>query len=333
MTTPYRAALAAFVLCLLTSRGSAADWEPTTADLVKVEKPGYGGLCGVIVDHASGDVYIDLSEKGLYRSTDQGKTWKKHGPIIKGRTEWPGCLLLDPTGKTRKLVMALVYGASIGVAADAGDEWQFMDKKSVHVDWCAVDWTDPGLKFVLALKHESGGLLLASHDGGKTFDELGKGYGPAWIFDEKTAVVAELKTKERARPRLLRTTDAGKTFEGVGEYNATALPKWRDGRLYWLVEEALLSSTDQGKTWKKMSDVKGGRYGPVFGQDAKQLFVLTGDGIVESTDGGSTWGKPIAVPKELKGVSALTWIEYDPKNDVLYVMKMGSDLYRLARGK
>jgi hypothetical protein len=32
-------------------------------------------------------------------------------------------------------------------------------------------------------------------------------------------------------------------------------------------------------------------------------------------------------------VSVLTWMEYDPVNDVLYVMKMGSDLYRLERGR
>jgi hypothetical protein len=55
--------------------------------------------------------------------------------------------------------------------------------------------------------------------------------------------------------------------------------------------------------------------------------------VIESTDSGATWTKPIAVPKELKGVSALTWLEYDPKNDLLYVMKMGSDLYKLPRGK
>jgi photosystem II stability/assembly factor-like uncharacterized protein len=304
-----------------------------TADLVKVEKPGYGGLCGVVVDHATGDVYLDLSDKGLYRSQDQGKTWKKHGPVIKGRTEWPGCLQFDPTGKTHRLLMALVYGDPVGVAADGGEDWHFMDKKCFHIDWCAVAWTDPALKFVLALKHESGGALLASRDGGKSFDEIGKGYGPAWIFNDTTAVVAEMKTKEHPVPRLLRTTDAGRSFEGVGEYTATALPKWRDGTLYWLVEGALLATTDEGKTWKKVSAVKGGRYGPIFGKDARQLFVLTTDGIAESTDGGETWGKPIALPKELKGVSPLTWIEYDPKNDVVYAMKMGSELFRLVRGK
>jgi photosystem II stability/assembly factor-like uncharacterized protein len=285
----------------------------------------------VVVDHSTGDVLIDLSEKGLYRSTDRGATWKKHGPMVKGRTEWPGCLALDPTGKTRRALMALVYGAPVSVSPDGGATWSHLDAKCAHVDWAAIDWTDPEMKFVLALKHESGGLLLASRDGGKTFAEVGKAYGPAWVFDERTAVVAEARTKDRPKPRLVRTTDAGKTFEPVAEHTATALPKWQGGAVFWLVEGALIVTADNGKTWTKRSDVKDGTYGPVFGRDVKHLFALTKTGILESTDGGETWGKPIALPKELKGTSPLTWLEYDPKGDVLYVMKMGSDLYRLVR--
>jgi photosystem II stability/assembly factor-like uncharacterized protein len=332
MSTATRLALAS-LLVLAVSRAPAADWEPTTADLVKAEKPGFGGVGGVVVDRATGDVFIDLSDKGLYRSADQGKTWKKHGPVIKGRTEWPGCLTFDPSDKTRTMLMATVYGGPVAVSEDTGENWKLMDRTCSHVDWCAVDWADPQRKFVLALKHESGGLLLASHDGGKSFTELGKGHGPAWVFDDKTAVVAEMKTKDRPRPRLLRTSDGGRSFEAVGDYTAMALPKWRDGTLYWLVDGALLTTTDRGKSWKKLSDVKDGRYGPVFGKGARQMFVLTKDAVVESGDGGASWGKPIALPKVVRGGSPLTWLDYDPKNDVLYVMKMGSDLYRMARGK
>lgn len=335
--------LVLFVVLAFAAAAPAADseWQPTVADLLKSEKTGFGGLCGVVVDHKTGDVFINLSDRGTFRSADQGKTWKRVSETQpKGRTESPGCWLLDPTGKTDKMVTALVYGAPVSVSGDRGETWKAMDGKSGHVDWVAVDWTDPELKFVLALKHEAGGLLLASGDGGKTFTEVGKGHGTGWIFDNQTAVVAEAKSKEKPKPNLLRTTDGGKTFKPCGEYNPVggsssgqALPKWHDGTLYWLVDGGLIATSDKGETWKKLGEVKDAQYGPVFGKDAKQMFVLTKAGVVESTDGGATWSKPIPPPAEMKGIGGLSWLEYDPKNDIVYLMKMGSDLYQLKRGK
>ena len=83
--------------------------------------------------------------------------------------------------------------------------------------------------------------------------------------------------------------------------------------------------------WKKLGTLQSGRYGPIFGKDGKHLLVLTNAGIAESHDGGASWAKPLALPKELKGVGALSWMEYDPVHDVLYTMKMRSPLYKLER--
>jgi photosystem II stability/assembly factor-like uncharacterized protein len=328
-----RAILLVFVVFFTPLMPAAAQWQPVTAELVRQEKPGFGGVCGVAVEHRTGDIYIDLSDRGIFRSTDLGKSWKRVGKEIKGRTEWPGCLMLDPVGGTKKMVVALVYGGPIGVSRDLGGTWTFLDKKSSHIDWCAVDWTDPEMKLIFALKHESGDLLIVSRDGGKSFEEVGKGYGPVWVFDSKTAVVAEAKSKAKPNPRLLRTTDAGKTFEPCAEYTARALPRWHGELLYWLVEGSLIATADRGQTWKKLASLKDGRFGPIFGKDGKHLFVLTGAGIVESADGGASWSKAIALPKEFGNVSPLSWIQYDPVHEVLYVMKMGSELYRLERGK
>lgn len=320
------------VLSLLPAIALAQDWQPITTELLQKEKPGYGGLSGVAVDRVNGILFVDISDRGVFRSNDQGKSWERLGnDPIKGRTETPGCLLLDPTGKTNRVVMATVYGGPIVVGNKDKGDWKTLDKATVHVDWFAVDWSDPDLKFVLALKHESGGLLLRSRDGGKSFDELGKGHGPAWIFDADTAVVALMKSKDKPKGGLLRTADGGKTFQPAGEYTPIALPRWHGDSLYWLADGAVIKTTDKGATWTKLGDLKDGRFGPVFGKDAKQMFVLTGSGIVESTDAGATWSKPIAVPKELKGVSSLTWMDYDPVHDVLYVMKMTSELYKMAR--
>lgn len=319
-------------LCLVAASAPvhAQDWQPVTEALIVAEKPGFGKLCGVAVDHATGDVIINLSDKGLYRSTDQCKSWQKLGTPFKGRTETPGCLMLDPTGGKR-LVTALVYGGPILVSNDRGETLKPLDKKSQHVDWCAVDWSDPDLKFILTLKHEAADLLLVSRDAGKSFDEVGKGYGPAWIFDNQTAVVAEAKSKAKPKPGLLRTTDAGKTFEPCADFHARALPRWHKDTLYWVVEGALVSTRDQGKSFTKISGLKGGLFGPIFGKNAEHLFVLTQAGIVESSDGGKSWSKVIPVPKEMKGLVNLSWMDYDPVHDTLYVMKMGSELYQWKR--
>ena len=320
-------------LCLIGSMApaSAQDWQPVTEALILAEKPGFGKLCGIIVDHTTGHVIINLSDKGLYRSTDQGKSWQHLGTPFKGRTETPGCLMLDPIGGKR-LVAALVYGAPILVSPDRGESFSSpLDKKSTHVDWCAVDWSDADMKFILTLKHESGDLLLVSRDAGKSFEEVGKGYGPAWIFDAKTAVVAQAKSKTNAKPGLVRTTDAGKTFEPCGAYHAKVLPRWYKDTLYWLVDGALVSTKDQGKSWTKVSDIKDGRFGPIFGKNADHLFILTQAGIIESSDAGKSWSKAIAPPKDMKGISTLSWMEYDPVNDTLYVMKMSTELFRWQR--
>ena len=50
---------------------SAQEWQAVTEAIIAAEKPGYGKLCGVVVDHATGHLIINLSDKGLYRSADR----------------------------------------------------------------------------------------------------------------------------------------------------------------------------------------------------------------------------------------------------------------------
>lgn len=331
------------VLCFVSlTVSSAADpeWTAVTTELLAREKTGFGGLCGVVVDHTSGNVWVNLSDRGMFHSADQGKTWQRVSETQpKGRTESPGCWLLDPTGKSKRMAVALVYGSPLSISSDQAATWTACDGKSGHIDWCAIDWTDPESKFILALKHEAGGLLLASHDSGKSSEGLGKGYATGWVFGPQTAVVAQAKTKDQPKPQLMRTTDGGKSFKPCGDYSpvgansAQALPKWHAGSLYWLVEGGLIVTADHGETWKKTGEVKDAMYGPIFGKTAQQMFVLTKAGVVESTDGGSSWSSPLVPPKEMKGLGGLSWLEYDPLHDTVYLMKMGSELYRLSRGK
>ena len=91
------------------------------------------------------------------------------------------------------------------------------------------------------------------------------------------------------------------------------------------------SDGPHGRFVRALKERKDAKHGRVSGKDARHVFELTRVGIVESTDGGATWSAPIALPKGVKGAEGRTWIEYDPKNDILYVMNTGGDLYKLAR--
>ena len=199
---------------------NAADWQPITTELLAKEKPGYGGLSGVVVDHANGHLYVCLSDRGVYRSTDQGKTWERFGKeAFKGRTEWPGCFQLDPDRQDETLP------DRSGVrSTDHGRRWRRLENdgegvRSSHVDYAVRSiGTMPGDEIRADGEARIGRQVdCVSDDAGQTFREVGKGYGPAWIFDNKTAVIAEIKTKDQPGGKLLRTTDGGKTFQSVSQ--------------------------------------------------------------------------------------------------------------------
>ncbi|MCI0357272.1 MAG: hypothetical protein L0211_02150 [Planctomycetaceae bacterium] len=80
------------------------------------------------------------------------------------------------------------------------------------------------------------------------------------------------------------------------------------------------------ETWKEV------RAHAEKAKDARHLFVLADTSLKESRDGGATWLAPIPLPKGFT-LTSQTWVEYDAKNDIVYLMKPGSDLYKLARRK
>ena len=150
----------------------AGEWTNISDPVTAQVKPGYAGpTAGVVTDRVSGDVFMVVSDQGLWRSGDRGATFARcDDKAIGGRCETGWALVADPAGK--RLACFMIYGDS-AMTADGGRTWTKW--KTSHLDFGAVDWADTG-KRLLAIRHESGGMLTTSEDGGTTWTNLEKGF-------------------------------------------------------------------------------------------------------------------------------------------------------------
>src|SRR5262245_11572401 len=108
---------------VLSAIASAAEWQnisdPVTS---QIQKPGYAGpTAGVVVDRASGDVFMVVNDNGLWKSTDHGVNFTRcDGKAIGGRCETGYALQADPAGK--RLACVMIYGDS-AMTPDGGRTW------------------------------------------------------------------------------------------------------------------------------------------------------------------------------------------------------------------
>src|SRR5262245_23421232 len=127
-----------------------------------------------------------------------------------------------------------------------------------------------------------------------------------------------------------------KSFKGkVKDIDVTSLVVYRNpGCVFLLIDGRSVYCSPAGtgnfkpvsETWKEV------RAHAERTRDPRHLFVLAETSLKESRDGGASWLKPIPLPAGFVTTSS-TWVEYDASNDVVYLMKPGSDLYKLARRK
>src|SRR5262249_5612982 len=100
----------AMLAAIAPSAAEEPAWQAMLGDLPKTERAGFGGLCGFCIDRKTGDVIVNISDRGFYRSTDGAKTFQRiSNSQPKGRTEEPGCFRIDPTGTSQTSASAIVY--------------------------------------------------------------------------------------------------------------------------------------------------------------------------------------------------------------------------------
>lgn len=290
-----------------------------------------GETAGVAVDPESGAVYMIVTGLGVWKSTDTGKTFGRvDGGKVGGRCETSFALNVDNRGK--RLACFMLDG-KCAWSGDSGQSWIPFTDVGRNWDYAAVDWSADSVKSIFAALHESGGQVMFSGDGGKTWNKLFKDAefdksGGLGIFDEKTLVYTQ-KGKG-----IQRSTDAGQTWTKTADREPVGrLVCSHKGKAYWLANEGLLVSVDKGATWSVQGTAVDASIGPYFDlQNEMRIVVAGAKGIFRTEDGGESWTLVSRLPKDFEKLPKPGWftnVAWDPVHDLYYVSHMGKPTYRL----
>ena len=293
------------------------------ADGVKVAWP--GKTTGVAVDRTTGALYMIVCGQGVWRSADKGATFERvDAKAVGGRCETGYSLCPDPAGK--RLVCFMLDGRSARTD-DAGKTWRPVKNVARGYDWAAVHWAGKDATHIFALVHESGGIGAVSADGGKSWKQIGKKYRAVGIFSADVLVCGREKTKG-----IFRSTDGGQKWTQVSEATAVGAMTVFKGKGYWLTDQGLLATADEGKSWKPLGETTGAAYGPYFGTGERHFVVVNREGFQETTDAGKTWKRLAPLPPKLRGEFMRNgWflnVAWDPVGKVCYASRMGKPTWK-----
>lgn len=231
----------------------------------------------VVYVGAHGSAWGPNEERGVYRTTDGGKTWEK----ILYVNDQTGCadLVVDPTNPNKMIAAMWEYGrkpwfftsggkgSGLYVTYDGGDTWEKRTSKDGLPEGelgrmgLAIAPSSPNIVYALVEAKEN--ALYKSIDGGKKWrkmtvanDDTNVGNRPFYYFD----IFVDPQNENRIyslHSLVTYSEDGGKTFETLLPYSGVH----PDHHAFWVHPEdpnyiiegndgGLNISRDRGKTWR-----------------------------------------------------------------------------------
>jgi photosystem II stability/assembly factor-like uncharacterized protein len=189
-----------------------------------------------------GKLWSDSEDRGVYKTTDAGKTWNK---ILKGANLSTGCSMMSMDPKDHNAIYAGMWdfrrkgwtfrsggdnptapsGSAFYKTADGGATWQELDDKSAPglpvKPWgrIAVTVAPSNPKIVYALIESPHSALYRSDDGGKTWQERDRSNLMVWRPFYFANLIVDPKNENKLyKPdlNLIMSEDGGKSFSTVG---------------------------------------------------------------------------------------------------------------------
>jgi len=295
-----------------------------------------GNLSAVVVNRLTGELLVDVSNKGIWKSTNEGVAWKQvDGGAVGGLAVLGPAFDVDQDNPQRAAVWSLD-----GLAAwtpDFGTTWNKMASIGRNWDFGSTDWASPDAKTKIVARHESNGEVDLTTDGAMTWNALtvkvfasGAGFPPPAFAMVGVMAADTLVYSDGNGGGILRSTDTGVSFKKVSDLNVrTRVPVLFKG-VFYLGGDGLVVSKDKGATWEAQGTNLEIWVGPYFGKDENQIMVANHKGVYLTSDAGKTWTQSAELPKDPKyDPEIFGGFAWDPNGNILYAACLGMPLLQL----
>ena len=268
--------------------------------------------------------------RGVYRSSDAGKTWQFAGLKDAGQI---GQLKIHPRNPDIVYVAAIGnpfgWGPERGVyrTKDGGKTWEkvlFINEQTGAVS-VAINWSNPNEIYAGAWRAQrkpwtivsggpaSEGGVYKTIDGGDHWTRVSNGFpddliGKVWVdvAQSNPKVVYAQVEAVGAKGGLYRTADAGATWTLVNSsarlrarpfYFNKVFVNPKDENDVWVTELGFQHSSDGGRTFAAVETPHGDNHIVWFNADRPNIFIETNDGGANITqDGGKSWSTQMNQP-------------------------------------
>ena len=242
-----------------------------------------------------GDRWKGTPDRGIYRSSDGGKTWTQ---VLKGQnlTSGPSDLSMDPTNP-RSLyagfwdhqrlpwqVRSGGPGSGIWKSTDGGDTWTRLTEglpKLMGKIGVAVSPANPDRVFAI-IEAEKGGLYR-SDDAGKTWRLLSEDreiQSRSWYYMNVTADPANADVLYVMNAPIRKSIDGGRTFTTLPAMHGDNHQYWinpKDSRYMANANDGGVSiSVDGGKSWSTQDNQPTAQFYHVIVDDAYPYRLYSG---------------------------------------------------------
>ena len=340
----------------------------TKMGLPKVER-----IANIVVDAkdsnivyvcAPGALWSDSPERGLYKTSDGGKTWAQ---VLKGSNLSTGCasIAVDPSNNNRLIAGLWDFrrqgwtfrsggdgpdkpsASAIMESLDGGKSWRAMTDANTKGlpkgPWgrSEIVFAPSNPKRVYAFIENVRSALYVSEDGGKSFEERDRSQNMVWRPFYFAKMVVDPKDADRVFKMNLSpivSEDGGKSFSGTGggshaDWHALWINPNNTKHMIGGDDGGMWTSIDGGNRWIKSNNLPISQFYHVSADDRDPYQVYGG------LQDNSSWAGDSAYPggitndrwENLYGGDGF-WTFADPADpDYAYAEYQGGSLARINR--